>query len=85
MEAVDFTTAYSTVPLTFVTLKPGLKSRKWIIITPYSLNVWIFMGLSFIVTSLLIQCLYARVDFTYKYIDSISISLIAALLQQCER
>jgi len=84
MEVVDFTTSYHLVPFTFITLKPGLESRKWIIITPFSINVWVLMGLSFIITSTLIQVLYKKVDFTHNHIDSTSISLIAALLQQCE-
>jgi len=83
-EVADLTISYYLVPLTFITLKPGLESRNWIIITPFSINVWVLMGLSFMITSTLIQVLYKNVDFTHNHIDSISISLIAALLQQCE-
>jgi uncharacterized membrane protein len=84
MKAADFTIAYNTVPLTFITLKPGLKSRNWITITPFSLYVWLMVGLAFIMTDISVQLLYAKIVFTYNRIDSISISLIGALLQQCK-
>ena len=81
--AIDFTKPYITVPLTFVTTKPGLKPRTWITITPFTLNVWISMALSFIVTTILVQRLYNKIHINENRIDSISISLIGALLQQC--
>lgn len=84
MRAVDFTTTYFTVPLTFLTVKPGLKSRKWIAISPFSVYIWLLMGISFIVTSISIQQLYWKLVLTYNRIDSISISLVGALLQQCK-
>jgi hypothetical protein len=84
MQAADFTKAYNAVPLTFITLKPELKSRNWITIRPFSKYVWFMIGFSFIITTILIQVLYSKVEFTYNPIDSISISLIGALLQQCK-
>lgn len=84
MKAADFTIAYNTVPLTFITLKPGLKSRNWITIEPFSVYVWIMVGLSFIITDISVQVLYAKIVFTYNRIDSITISLIGAFLQQCK-
>ncbi len=84
MQAADFTKAYNTVPLTFMTLKPELMSRNWITIRPFSKYVWFMIGFSFIITTILIQVLYSKVEFTYNPIDSISISLIGALLQQCK-
>ncbi len=85
--AADFTKAYLTNPLTFVSLRPGLKSRTWITITPFSMCIWATIGLSFIITDILIKLLYnyEKFDFTHNPIDSISISLIGALLQQCKQ
>ena len=85
LKVVDFTTAYITVPLTFITTKPGLKARTWITIEPFASEVWVTMVIAFMVTTIFIQLLYSKLVLKERRIDSISISLIAALLQQCMR
>ena len=90
MEVVDYTDAYSVVPLTFVTLGPGLKSRKYITIRPFTACVWMLMIMAFIVISISIQVLYINY-FWFKYnrkdfnrMSTISLALAGALLQQCK-
>ncbi len=87
MTAADFTKSYLTNPLTFVTLRPEFKSRNWITIAPFSICIWVMIGLSFIITDISIHRLYIfeNLDCNHSRIDSISISLIRALLQQCKK
>ncbi|XP_054168915.1 glutamate receptor ionotropic, delta-1-like [Oppia nitens] len=81
-KAVDFTKAYITVPVTFVATKPGLKSRTWITITPFSTNVWLAIVMTFIITTLFLQYIYRIKHPGANRVDSISITLFGTLLQQ---
>ncbi|XP_054158638.1 glutamate receptor-like [Oppia nitens] len=104
-KAVDFSRAYLLIPLTFVSTRPGLKSRQWITLSPFAPMVWLSMTISFILSTVVLHLLYHKCvampttssdydDDTLDtgappppnkpklLIDYISISLIAALLQQ---
>ena len=90
MEVIDYTKAYTIVPLTFVTLNPGLKSRQWLTMRPFSVYVWLLMIFSFIIIAISIQLLYLNKFYLtynrygYNRMSTISIALAGALLQQCE-
>lgn len=82
-QVIDFTRAYNLVPLTFVTVKPGLKSKTWITVQPFTAEVWICTLFSLILMSGFAQLLQRKWIVEDRSVDSTTISLVGALLQQC--
>ena len=87
LKVIDFSYPISEDELTFMSLSPGLKSRDWIVFSPFNWIVWTCNLCSFLIISLVF---YLTLWFKFKNISkqpsvfSILIKLYAIYFGQCK-
>nr|XP_042896777.1 glutamate receptor ionotropic, delta-2-like [Parasteatoda tepidariorum] len=70
MKAVDFSRTYAITDTTFVVKKPGMISKGFVFLLPFSLNIWIICIAFIIIYPLLIRIFLSTNSYMYLWLNT---------------
>ena len=83
LNAIDMTKVLDMSPYGLITKRPGLISREWVTLDPFSGFVWTLLFVSLLVTVIIIKLSYYSIS-CRKGIWKIYFSILGIIFQQCK-